>query len=226
MSTVRSGMTLAFTLRSATLALALLAASTVSAGAAPTAAAIDNTDPQKLIQSSSQALLADLDANRDRYRKDVSLLQKSIEQNFLPHFDVNYAAQQVLGKYWREADVAQRGRFTQAFYTSLMKTYGDALVEFTGDRMKVLPFQGDPAAARATVRTEVRRSGGEPVAVNYTLRRLPSGEWKAWDVVIEGISYVKSFREDYGLAVQQQGLEPLIQRLEAQAQGKPVASGR
>ncbi len=60
------------------------------------------------------------------------------------------------------------------------------------------------------------------VAVNYTLRKLPSGEWKAWDVVIEGISFVKSFREDYGLVVQQQGLEALIKRLEEQ--GKAAAA--
>jgi phospholipid transport system substrate-binding protein len=209
-----------FRLRSAL--LGLLFALVLPAAPAMAAGAIDNTSPQALIQTSTQVLMADLDANRERYRKDITLLQKSIEQTFLPHFDVDYAAQQVLGKYWREADAKQRQRFTQTFYHLLLQTYGDALVEFTGDRMKMLPFQGDPAAARASVRTEVRRSGGESVAVNYTLRKLPSGEWKAWDVVIEGISFVKSFREDYGLVVQQQGLEALIKRLEEQ--GKAAAA--
>lgn len=209
-----------FSLRSAL--LGLLLALVLPAAPASAAGAIDNTSPQALIQTSTQVLMTDLDANRDRYRKDITLLQKSIEQTFLPHFDVDYAAQQVLGKYWREADAAQRQRFTQTFYHLLLQTYGDALVEFTGDRIRMLPFQGDPAAARASVRTEVRRSGGESVAVNYTLRKLPSGEWKAWDVVIEGISFVKSFREDYGLVVQQQGLEALIKRLEEQ--GKAAAA--
>lgn len=187
---------------------------------AQAAAAIDASNPQTLVQSSSQALLADLDANRAAYRKDISLLQKSIEQNFLPYFDMDYSAQQVLGKYWRDATAEQRQRFKDAFYTSLMRTYGDALVDFTADQMKVLPFQGDAAANRATVRSEVRRSSGAPVAVNYTLRKLPDGKWKVWDVVIEGISYVKSFREDYGLVVEQQGLEALIKRIESQAAGK------
>lgn len=209
-----------FRLRSAL--LGLLFALALPAAPAMAAGAIDNTSPQALIQTSTQVLMSDLDANRERYRKDITLLQKSIEQTFLPHFDVDYAAQQVLGKYWREADAAQRQRFTQTFYHLLLQTYGDALVEFTGDRIKMLPFQGDPAAPRATVRTEIRRSGGEAVAVNYTLRKLPSGEWKAWDVVIEGISFVKSFREDYGLVVQQQGLEALIKRLEEQ--GKAAAA--
>jgi phospholipid transport system substrate-binding protein len=188
------------------------------------AAAIDSSNPQALIQTTSQALLSDLEANRAAYRKDIALLQKSIEQNFLPHFDVDYASQQVLGKYWREANASQRQRFKEAFYASLMRTYGDALLDFTADQLNVLPFQGDATADRASVRSQMRRSSGSAVAVNYTLRKLASGEWKVWDVVIEGISYVKSFREDYGLVVQQQGLEALITRLEAQAAGKAPAS--
>lgn len=180
-----------------------------------TTAAIDSSAPQKLIETSSQALLADLDANRTTYRRDPSGLYKVVEKEFLPHVDVDFAAQQVLGKYWREADPAQRKRFVTAFYQSLLHTYGDALVEFTADRLKVLPYQGDPAADRGTVRTEIRRSNGSLVAVNYSMRKIASGEWKAWDVVIEGISYVKSFREDFGREIEQKGLEAVIQRLES-----------
>ena len=66
------------------------------------------------------------------------------------------------------------------------------------------------------MRTEIKRSNGTKVAVNYSLRKV-NGEWKAWDVVIDGISYVKSYREDYGAEVQQKGLDAVIQRLEAKA---------
>jgi phospholipid transport system substrate-binding protein len=190
----------------------LLAALVSSAHAAAT---IDASAPQKLIETSSQALLADLDANRLTYRKDPTGLYKLVEKEFLPHVDVDFAAQQVLGKYWREADAAQRKRFVTAFYQSLLHTYGDALVEFTSDRLKVLPYQGDTNADRGTVRTEIRRSNGSSVAVNYSMRKTTSGEWKAWDVVIEGISYVKSFREDFGREIEQKGLEAVIMRLES-----------
>ena len=195
-------------------ALALLLAFAL-APRAHAAAAIDSSGPQKLIETSSQALLADLDVNRPTYRKDPTGLYKLVEKEFLPHVDVDFAAQQVLGKYWREADTAQRKRFVTAFYQSLLHTYGDALVEFTSDRLKVLPYQGDPAADRGTVRTEIRRSNGSLVAVNYSMRKTATGEWKAWDVVIEGISYVKSFREDFGREIEQKGLEAVIQRLES-----------
>jgi phospholipid transport system substrate-binding protein len=179
------------------------------------AAAIDNSTPQKLIDTSSKALLEDLDANRAKYKKDITQLYKVIDTIFLPHVNVQFAAQQVLGKYWRDATPEQRKRFTDAFYHSLLTTYGDALLGFTGDDMKVLPFQGDAAASSATVRTVIRRSNGAEVAVNYSLRKDQTGTWKVWDVVIEGISYVKSFREDFGLEIDQKGLEALLKRLEA-----------
>lgn len=215
-------MSFLFTRRSAWIAtLALVFAPVVAVQAA--AVTIDNSSPQKLIETSSRLLLADLDANRAAYRKDIKGLYKVIDTQFLPHVDVDYAAQQVLGKNWRTATPDQRKRFVSAFYKSLLQTYGDALLDFTGDRMKVLPFKGDPAAARADVKTEIKRSNGATVAVSYTLRKDTAGVWKVWDVVIEGISYVKSFREDFGLKIDQNGIEALLKDLETKGIAAPSA---
>ena len=178
------------------------------------AQAIDNSAPQKLVETSAQVLLADLDANRAAYRRDIKALYQVIDTKFLPHVDVQYAAQQVLGKHWRTATPEQRKRFVDAFYQSMLTTYGDALLDFTADNLRIKPFRGDANADRATVDTEIRRSNGAAVAVSYGVRKTPAG-WKVWDVVIEGISYVRSFREDFGLEIDQKGLDSLLTRLES-----------
>jgi phospholipid transport system substrate-binding protein len=196
--------------------LAVAAGLLLTSFAAFGAGAVDTSGPSKLIESASNLMLADLDANRDKYRRDKSGLYKVVDEVLLPNFDVNYAAQQVLGQNWRTATPDQRQRFVKAFYRSLLTTYGDALIDFTADKLKILPYTGDPAANRATVRTQIRTGGGDMVAVNYSLRRADAG-WKAWDVVIEGISYVQSFKQDFGAEVAQKGLDALIQRLEAGA---------
>jgi phospholipid transport system substrate-binding protein len=215
-----------FTRRSAYIpAVLLMLVPVVGFPAAPAAPAIDNSTPQKLIETSSRALLADLDANRASYRKDITGLYKVIDTVFLPHVDVNFAAQQVLGKHWRTATPEQKKRFVDAFYKSLLSTYGDALVDFTGDRMKVLPFKGDVAAARVSIKTEVRRSNGATVAVAYSLLKNDAGAWKVFDVVVEGISYVKAFRDDYEAKINQQGLEALLKELETRGVAKPAATG-
>jgi phospholipid transport system substrate-binding protein len=173
-----------------------------------------------LIEKVAQEVLRDLDANREKYRKDPKGIRELVDKHLLPHFDTEYAARLVLARHWNAASPEQRKRFVAAFYQSLIQNYGQAVLDFTPDRLKVLPYRGDPNANTATVRSTVRRDNGQTVAVNYTMRRTPQG-WKAWDVTIDGISYVRSFRTDFDTEIKQKGLEAVIARLESQ-----VASGQ
>jgi phospholipid transport system substrate-binding protein len=177
--------------------------------------------PQELVEQSAKRMLEELDANRQMYVKDSAKLDALVGNLLLPNFDTEYAARLVLGQNWRTATPEQRKRFVDAFYHSLLHNYGAALVNFTGDRFVVLPFKGDPASTTATVHTQVKKESGEKVPVDFTLRKTDAG-WKAWDVVIEGISYVKSFRTDFAAEIQQKGLDEVITRLETE--GKVGAS--
>ena len=200
---------------------AAVAADPTPAPATNTApATVQADDPGKLVQASAEGMLKDLDANREAYRKDPTKVNALVDKWLLPHFDTAYSARLVLGKHWRDANEDQRKRFVNAFYQSLLRNYSSALVDFTSDRMKFLPAQVDGDSA--TVRTEIKRSNGTRIPVNYSLRKV-DGEWKAWDVVIEGISYVKSFREDFGAEIDQKGLDAVIERIEKG--GGPVAPG-
>jgi phospholipid transport system substrate-binding protein len=184
------------------------------------AAAPSTLGPQELVENSAKRMLVELDANRPMYAKDPAKLDALVANVLLPNFDTEYAARLVLGQTWRTATPEQRKRFVDAFYHSLLRNYGTALVNFTADRFVILPYKGDPGDTMATVRTEVKRSSGDKVPVNFSLRKT-DGVWKAWDVVIEGISYVKSFRTDFGSEIQQKGLDEVINRLETDAKIGP-----
>ncbi len=186
---------------------------------------VDASGPSQLIESSANILLTGIDKRRAEFRKDPTGLYQLVESTLLPNFDTPYAAQRVLGQHWRGASAEQRKRFVDAFYQSLLYTYGDAMVDFTGDRLKVFPTKVGPEDTNATVRTEIKRSNGTKVAVNYSLHKV-NGAWKAWDVVIDGISYVKSYREDYGSEVQAKGLDAVISRLESKAQSAKAAKSK
>lgn len=185
-----------------------------AAGAETPAAAVSGQGPEQIVENSAKKMLAELDANRPMYAKDPAKLDNLVATVLLPNFDSEYSARLVLGQTWRTATPDQRKRFVDAFYHSLLRNYGAALLNFTADRFVILPYKGDPAESTATVRTEVKRSTGEKVPVNFSLRKTETG-WKAWDVVIEGISYVKSFRTDFSSEIQQKGLDEVINRLEA-----------
>jgi phospholipid transport system substrate-binding protein len=190
------------------------------------AVADDATAPDKLVESSAKQLLEDITANREAYRKDPAKLRQAVDKYLLPNFDSEYAARLVLGKNWRTANEQQRKDFVDAFYQSMVSNYGHYLIDFTSDRLKILPYMGKPDDTSATIRTEVRKDDGTKVPVNYTLHKTDKG-WKAWDVTIEGISYVKSFRTDFGAEIEEKGLDSVIQRLRAgEVPGKPSAAAK
>lgn len=191
----------------------ILATIMIAGGLAIAGHAVAQPGPSELVESAAQSMLEGLDADRAGYRKDPSKVGGLVEKYLLPHFDIQYSARLVLGMHWRDATPEQRQRFADAFYHTIVDNYGSALVDFTSDRLRVFPTKVEAETDRATVRTEVTRNNGDKVAVNYSLRRTDAG-WKAWDIVIEGISYVRSFREDYGAAIDQQGLDAVIERLE------------
>ena len=213
-------------MRSTLAALAAVMTLSVAAAQQPAAdaAAVEaQQGPGELIEEKAQEMLDELNMNRVAYKKDPAKVRALVDRVLLPHFDTQYSARLVLGRHWRTASPQQRQRFIQAFYNSLLDNYGSALTEFTGERLRVFPTKVAPDADQATVRTEVKRDNGTRVPVNYRLRKTSEG-WKAWDVSIEGISYVKSFREDFGSEIDQKGLDAVIRRLESGDRPRAPAS--
>ena len=186
----------------------------VPAAAAATAAAQNATEqPSQVVESAADSLLKALDADREVYRKDPAKVKALVDKYILPHVDTQFAAQLVLGRYWRTATPQQRQRFIDAFYHSMLNNYGAAIVDFTSNTLKVYPTHVSPGTQNTTVRTQMSRSSGAPVSVNYYMHMTPDG-WKAWDVVIDGVSYVMSYRQDFGSQIAQQGIDSVINRLE------------
>ncbi|HZF17683.1 MAG TPA: ABC transporter substrate-binding protein [Steroidobacteraceae bacterium] len=201
--------------------MATLGAGLWLGGTAVAAVAAEADEPSQIVQNAATEMLKELDAHRADYRKDPTKVYALVDRVLLPHFDTEYSAQQVLAKHWRTATAEQRRRFIDAFYQALLKNYGTALLEFTADRMTILPFKGDISTGRALIRTTVKRDNGVQIPVNYSLRKTDKG-WKAYDVSIEGISYVKSYRTDFGAEIDQKGLDSVIERLEKQGVKRPA----
>ena len=124
----------------------------------------------------------------------------------------------MLGRNARAASPAQRSRFAKAFYNSIAHRYAEGLLNYTRGNVRVLPFNGELNDKRTIVRTEVVLDDGKTVAVDYAFRKTASGEWKAYDVIIEGISYITNYRNQVTAEIQASSLDSLITRLETQGE--------
>jgi phospholipid transport system substrate-binding protein len=221
--------------RSLVLAAVLAALAGPVAGLLPATALADGAavaqlGPQEQIDTVAHELFAALDADRAAIRKDPQKAIPLVDKILLPHFDTDYAAQQVLAQHWRTASEEQRKRFIHAMYYALLRTYGGAVADFTADRFKIQPFRGDLAAPSVVVSTTVTRASGAEIPVLYRVHKTASG-WKAFDVIIEGISYVKNYRTDLGAEISKNGLDAVIARLEKEGletkdAARPAAPGK
>jgi phospholipid transport system substrate-binding protein len=203
-------------MRNRILALTAVGALVFGVGAAATAAG-----PDEVIREASSEIVAVLDTRRDELAADEQELYRVVDNILLPRFDRRYAGGLVMGKYWREATEEQRERFIMALYRSLLRTYAGSILDYEADSLEVLPFEGDLSEGKAVVETRVTLDTGVVTPVNYRMR-LTDDSWKAYDVIIEGISYVTNYRKQYASEFRAKGIEQVITELEAKGAEPPV----
>lgn len=180
------------------------------------APAISQPTPEQVVQTIAHDLDTAIAGHRDELKNDKEKLITVIDDVFLPHFDIDYASILVLGQHARTATPQQRERFAKAFYNSITHRYAEGLLNYTRGAVKVLPFSGDLNVKRTVVRTQVVLDDGKKLSVDYAFRKSKSGDWKAYDVIIEGISYVTNYRNQVDAEVRKVGIDQLITHLETQ----------
>jgi phospholipid transport system substrate-binding protein len=174
--------------------------------------------PEQVVQKIADDLANSIGARREELKKDHEKLISEIDDILLPHFDIDYASILVLGQSARSASPEQRSRFAKAFYNSIAHRYAEGLLNYTRGNVRVLPFKGELNDKRTIVRTEVVLDDGKTVAVDYAFRKSTGDEWKAYDVIIEGISYITNYRNQVAAEIKATSLDALIQRLETQGE--------
>ena len=175
--------------------------------------AAEYTSPDTIITGAMSELQVEMEGKRDQFRENPALLRGVVDRIFLPRFDTVFAAQRVLGKYWPVASESERQRFIDVFYRYLVNSYASYLLDFRGDEVGVSPYAGTPSDKYPRVKTTVILTKGDKASVDYVLRNS-GGQWKVIDVVVEGISYVRSYREDFSPEIADKGLDAFITRLE------------
>lgn len=179
-------------------------------------AAIAADTPNTVIEESVALLSENLSGRQEELAADRKALYAIIDTILLPRFDRRFAAQLVLAKHWRTASEEQQTRFIEAFYQALLRKYSDGILEFDPNMITVLPFRGDTSKKRAKVRSSVAMDDGGKVAVDYELVQRKAG-WLVFNVVIEGVSYVRNFRAELDSEVRASSLDAVIERLEKEA---------
>lgn len=171
--------------------------------------------PEQVVQATADSLAAELRDQREYYAANRRELYRLVDRVLLPNFDTRYAGRLVLGKHWKSSSEAQRSRFIDVFYNFLLRSYAKSVLEFDQNNVRIFPPRQQPQGGRTVVRTEMKLDDGTVVPVDYSMRLTDTG-WKAYDVRIEGISYVQNYRNQFNTEIAAKGIEAVIARLESE----------
>ena len=189
--------------------LLLGAQGSVLAQAKPKPAAATATTqgtPSKLVLDNSTRVLAALESRRAEFTKDRAKLRRFVDGEFNQMFDRDYAARQVLGRHGRGASDADVKLFADALADNLMQRYGSSLLDFnTRLQVRVKSETALPRGLGVKVASELVRSGGDPIPVDYLMRQS-GGQWKVFDVMVEGVSFVQTFRQQFDAELQRKSI--------------------
>jgi len=173
--------------------------------------------PHQMISMSIQLLELELgdEANKERLGDNRVELYSIIDKTLSPYFQKKYAGRLVLDKYWATSNLSQRERFTEGLYQSLIRSYAISMLNFDVSKISVKPIIANwQNLKKITVKTGVDYKG-EVIPTNFSFGKFKEG-WRFYDVRIEGVSYIKNYRNQFKAEIQANGLDSVILRLESQ----------
>jgi phospholipid transport system substrate-binding protein len=170
--------------------------------------------PDALVKRVSQEALDIIKTDARVKAGDKAHIRELIKAKIAPHFDMQRMTALAVGRAWRQATPEQKQRLSDEFESLLIRTYSNALDQYRDQQLDYKPLRAEPNATDVTVRTEVVRPGQQPVSIDYSMEKTPAG-WKAYDVIVGGVSLVTNYRDEFAQQVSQGGIDSLIKALAA-----------
>jgi len=175
-------------------------------------AAADIIAPDVVLKQTSDEVIAVIKQKREQLKEDPALVYELVHEYILPHLDEVTIAKLALGKNWRDASREQKIEFINEFRSLLVRTYGKSLSEFSDQEINYFPVKMKEGEKKVVVKSEVLQPGGPSIPVSYRMR-IKDDAWKVYDLSIDGVSLVTSYRGTFDQEVRKGGIEGLLKYL-------------
>jgi phospholipid transport system substrate-binding protein len=185
---------------------------TIAASLAGAAPAAENLAPDALVRKSIDEVVAIIKADKAMQGGNPQKLYQLVEEKVLPHFNFTRMTRLALGRNWAQATDAQKEALTREFQTLLVRTYSTSLSQYRNQTIDVKPAKLAAADKETMVRTVVNQPGGQAIPIDYGMERTDAG-WKVYDVVVDGVSLVTTYRGSFNDQIQKSGVDGLVKTL-------------
>jgi len=170
-----------------------------------------NPHPQELIKLSTDKMLQALKDNEQQLAENPDAIFPLVKEIVMPNFDFDKMSKLALGKNWRKADAGQKERFVEEFRLLLVRTYSTAMLEYTNEEIRFLPFTDN--LEKKKVKMEIIQPGGPSIPMALSMYLTKELGWKVYDVKIDGISLVTNYRSTFAREIRAGGMDEFIDSL-------------
>ena len=168
--------------------------------------------PVEMLERTSNQVIEILRHDMDELKKNPDKVYRIVDEYILPHLDDVTMAKLALGKNWKKASREQKLEFVESFRNLLIRTYSKSLLEFSDQEIRYFPVKVPPDAKKISVKAEVIQPGGPPVPLAYRMR-VKNNRWKVYDIKVDGVSLVTSYRGTFTQEIRKSGIEGLLEYL-------------
>lgn len=171
------------------------------------------SSPIPMLEQTANQILTSLKQNKTQLKQNPQVIYAAVERHLLPQVDVEGMSRSVLGRQaWMKANTSERKQFSQAFTKLVIRTYASPLAEYTDETIKFLPIRGSLDSRFLRVNSQIIRSNGKNIPLTYSLINK-NGQWKIYDLSVEGVSLLQSFRSQFAQALQNSNMQELIKQM-------------
>lgn len=180
---------------------------------------VDKQDPYLMIQEVADITFKRFSDEQDAIQKNPNLLKNIVKEELMPYIDYRYAAYKVLGSNLKKTTKAERSAFVPVFRDYLITSYAQVFTLYKKQRVEFEPAKKvDPKSKILQVKTSILEPGRDPISIAFKVRKnKKTKEWKAFDMIAEGVSLLDSKQSELSGVIRQNGLEHVTTMLKEKA---------
>lgn len=172
------------------------------------------SSPVPMLEQAANKIIDTLKENKSSLQSNPEIVFKAVEQHLLPKVDVEGMSRSVLGRQaWNKASPDERVQFSKAFTRLVIRTYATPLAKYSDETVQFLPLRGTLSGRFVRVNSVIVRSEGQNIPLSYSLVSK-DGQWKIYDMSVEGVSLLQSFRSQFAQALQSSTISDVVKKMQ------------
>jgi phospholipid transport system substrate-binding protein len=173
---------------------------------------VNSENPYLMVQEVGMRTFDRMKHSKQQISENPELLRTIMEEELLPYIDYQYTAFKVLGKHFDFKAVGQEKlvAYVRVFRQYLVTSYADAMSYYDNQEVVFAPAQDYKGEKTVTVRALIKDASRPDIKVAFKVRKSKGNEWKAYDMVAEGISMLNNEINQYEPIMRKEGIDKVM----------------